>query len=339
MSQSVSIEHPSMLPEISRILPSPEKPAVKCVNKQTPISILKSISNPEAYADRTITFTRHVINSIIYSGSKISGKVIRSLKTTSSSLKALHFINIPGCLKEFPERIKALGQNIHRKDHEGILFASLAMSYAVADLLDNVATTAVAICDLASRVVGFLKLIGTPIALAAIAVKVTLTTLHLFHLMKFKHEFNKDVLKKIENKDISSEDLRNIVKKFLEKHLDPKSPADSNKIRSLERHTNGFTLSKLQKLEEIIKGKEELSDSDRTDVLDIVKDIKKSLEIERNCEVGSLLTALTSGVCYSLFLTPVAPLAPFMVLTINCVAQLTLMTYKDKHKDYRLKCA
>lgn len=337
-SLSVNASTPPLLrlntvlaPQLSSAKSKPTPPS----RSPSILSILKS--NPNGYASGVFNLTRSIINSIINSGKKL-GSRLSHLKITSLSLKATSVLNIPQCLMSLPAQTKAIGENIHRKDHEGAIIASVILTLTVGDLANSILATANVIYELASRSAGFIATMAIPLALAAITTKVALTTAHLFHLLKFKHEFNKEVVKKIEDSNLNSTELRAVINNFVGKYLDLES-CNVNKCKKLERHTNSFILSKMQSLAEILKDGKEISVSEREAILNSVKEMKKSLEIERNCEIGSLVTGVVSIVGSSMLLTPIAPLAPLILVTINATAQLMIMSYRDKNQHYRLKCA
>lgn len=295
-----------------------------------------SLSNPVGYADRLLRLTRYSINALVTSGKLLAAgynKINRQLKTASSHIKALSIITLPGSLASVPSKIREIGQNFHRKDSEGTALAGIGFAFALGDICDTVATAATAVFDLVSRSAGFLETISLPLALGVVATKVALTSVHLFQLTKFKRELNQDVFKKIEKKDLSSDELRSILKVYLEKHLDLASPPDDSKDAKLRRQSNATTATKMRELAEIINKNEQLSAAQTDSIMRSLKDIKVSLHDETFFECGSLATGLVSGIAFSLFLTPMAPVAPFVILSINAVAQLALHYYKDSRQQ------
>lgn len=323
-------------PKVLQDKPLPATPIQ--ANSKTSKSALDSLKNYLTarnvyYTDRVFSVTRYSINSLVNLGKWVAAgykKADKQLRTASSTFKMLSIITLPSSLAALPAVTKRLFQDLHTKNREIIAVSTLSFTYAIGDILDSIATVGVAIADLASKACPFLATVGLPLALAAVANKIVNTTIHIFQLYKVKKDFNENLFHKIEKLDPSTPEYRTILKIFLEKHVDLSS-SDNVKNRQLEKRTNTLIASKLRELAEMINNNESLSTDQIHTINKTLKFIKVSMHDEMVFESCALATQVVTAVGFSMFLTPVAPAAPFIILAINAAAQILLNKYKD-HK-------
>lgn len=297
------------------------KPKKGVVSKSSVKKAMGSFAEGWDYADKAIILSRLFIGIIVESGSLM----------VKGFLKILTIVNVPIDLASVPAKTNSIWQSIKWKDREGFAHSSVLLSLTIAGIFDDITATINATLELiSSPTVEWITNMAAPLGLVISSTVALTKCSHLYQLSKFNRELDRKIFamesENFENEKISSQKLRALLTPFLNKHLGSSS-SELKTQTVLKRHTSAEAVAHMKKIADLIDNNATLSDDQIVKIFDLLKTIKTSLDGEKKLQSRLLVATIISGLAWSLFLTPVAPAAPFVLLGISIAMQTGLKAH------------
>lgn len=297
------------------------------------------------YFKTSVKLTSSTISVIIHSGKWIEShkniqielnKISIELKKISSYLKLFSILNIPSTLVSIPAKFKKCEQTIKLKDHEGTVLSGISCSLALGDLFKSVTSGVNTLALTVLKIpVKCLPTIG-PLSPIMEGASGATKCYSLFHVLKFKLTFEKNLFRKISNKS-SSEAFQVIIKSFLDKHLGSANHSKKINATVLKRNSNETTVVKLNEISAILQQNETLTEEQTENIVSTIRQIKKNLNEELLFKSGAVLTSVISGVALAIIYIPVLPIVPPALALTGTIIHLLLKIYQDKSQKRGLK--
>jgi hypothetical protein len=284
------------------------------------------------YAGKAILLARHMLNIIIRTPAWIASGYIHAdncIRNTITKLKLFTIVGVILDVGSLPSKINTIWTNIQWKDKEGILLSTLSFTVMIADMFDSVTTFVNATLNtLSLATIGWVATISNPFTFSLIGLSATLKAGNLYNLTRFFKEFDWDI-SKIQDKQLTSEELRSIVLPLMHKHLGKNlDPIDTeHRTEITKRRTSNKILLELKELGGMLDNAES---NGTAKITNMIAQIKKSLKEEMALQAGSLLTTVIAGIASTLFLTAAATTpVPFALLAVSISLRISLLAYQE----------
>lgn len=284
------------------------------------------------FTDEIVGLSSNAMSTIARAGRWISCQAKSALKHTSLHLDLLSVVNIPINITKIPSKIQKIWNSIEWKDREGAVLAAFSFSLFIGNMFDTLTSFVNTVLEVLShQTVGWISAIAEPLSLALIGLDLALSGKRIYHLFKFHHQFHRDVIKKSQHMQCSTEELQGLVTPFLERNLgiDKTGEPSLLKTKILKRRTSGKVVSQFKNLLTIIKANENQPETKHKEISTRLKTITKLLKKEELTEGISIVSSIIASIAVSLFLTSTASIVSFSLLTVSASIGLALKIYDE----------
>lgn len=293
-------------------------------------------------SNKTLTLSRRIFALLMHSG-KLIGQTFASIREIDVHIKALSALNVPAALFSIPGQIVKIWKNVHWKDYGGIAHSAALLTLTVASIFDDIVTTIDAALqiqslpslDLLSSLPGteWIANMAAPFGIAVSSLVAFLKCNNLYQLSKFNRELSRKT-SALKGGNVTSHELRAILSPFLKKHLG-EGPKRDKAQSALERHTSGEVVAYMLKIENILDENATPTDDQIAKIMKLLDASKKAIRSKKKLETGLLVAATVSLVAWSLFLTPIGPIAPFVLLAISGAIQIGMKVHYNRKLKQR----
>lgn len=240
----------------------------------------------------------------------------------------LSAVGLPEKIASISSRIKNIWNSFHYKDHEGAILATLSFGWFMGNMFDTVTSLVNTSLEVLNfKRVKWISSIGLPLALSLIGLDFGLDCKSLHQRVKFQKEFKKELIDNIKEENTSSEKLHNVVVSFLDKHLGTFNNLEA-KEQILERSTSEKIVFEFKKLKDLINEKHSLSNQEQRIVTQI-KVLEHTIDDGVLVKKISMLSSIIGGIGVSLFLSPAASIAPYVLFMVSTSIGLGLKIKDD----------
>lgn len=295
----------------------------------------KSCEDAWSYIGKSLTATRHFMNATVRSARlfAISCKGTKRIQRAVTGLKLFTIVGVPFNLAALPSQIAKIGKRLHLKDPEGVFLASLSFSLISADIFDSLTTFVGAVLQTLSRTSPhWLSVVGMPTSIAVVAMGSVSRKMHLIRLGEFYAELDRDLIRKMEGKVLSAEELQQLLRPYLDSKMGVSGATGqaafhAERLEAIaERQSNGKVLAMLKELKTYIQPDRSLDEGDIQRITTVIQDMEKALRKEIGTQRAYLFTNMLNAMALVLFLLSAIPPLPFLLLGISMCLRLLLLS-------------
>lgn len=284
---------------------------------------ISAASDKWDYSDKSITLTRRFFAIILNAGAQ-TAKACAELSTIDAHFKVLALGNTPFELASVPSKINNIWKNIMWKDFRGLAHSAVLLTLTLAALFDDVTTAISGVLHIQSLPpIEWISNMAAPFGIALSSAVALTKCNHLYQLSKFNRELNRKILA-IESGTGSAQELRRLISPFLNKHLGEGSSRTKAQA-NLKRNTSPEVLAEMLEIENLLNDGDDHMDQ----IIVKLKTLKLTMKSKKQLESGLLVAATISIIAWSLFLTPAAPVAPFILMAISIAMQIGLKVHHN----------